>query len=71
MVWFFDRGSEQLTLQIGRNAPRYELHVRRSDGTRVLAFVGAVDHLVEQLHAVPQALLAAGWRPRPQKSTGR
>lgn len=71
MVWFFDRGSEQLTLQVGRNATSYELHVQHRDGTRTLAFAGSVEHLVEQIHAVPQALLAAGWRPRAQKSKAR
>lgn len=66
MVWFFERGSERLRLAIRRNAAAYEVHVQQPDGTRTIEFVGAAQQLVEQIHAVPQALMAAGWRPRLQ-----
>jgi hypothetical protein len=66
VVWFFERGSECLTLDVRRDAAAFEVHVQEPDGRRTMAFSGAADQLVEQLHAVPQALVAAGWRPRPQ-----
>jgi hypothetical protein len=66
MVWFFERGSERLHLAIRRNAAAYEVHVEQPDGTRSVEFVGAAKQLVEQIHAVPQALIAAGWCPRLQ-----
>lgn len=71
MTCFFDRGSECLTLQFGRNAASYEVHVRHPDGTRTLEFVGTAEQLVDQIYAVPQALLAAGWHLRAEKPSSR
>lgn len=64
MVWLFERGSECLTLDIRRNAATYAVHVQHADGTRTLTFGGAAEQLVDQIHAVPQALIAAGWHLR-------
>lgn len=63
MVWFFERGSDSLTLEICPNAAAYEVHVQHAVGRRTLEFVGAAEQLVEAIHALPQALIAAGWRP--------
>ena len=63
MVWFFERGPECLTLDVCRNAAAYEVHVRQPDGTRTLEFSGEAQQLVEQIHAIPHVLIAAGWRP--------
>jgi hypothetical protein len=66
VLWFFERGSEFLTLDVCRNAAAFEVHVQEPDGKRTVAFSGAANQLVEQIHSVPQALMAAGWRPRLQ-----
>jgi hypothetical protein len=70
MTWFFDRGSERLILQVAREAATYELYVHHANGSRTLEFAGSAEHLVEQLHGLAQALVAAGWRPRPKKTRG-
>jgi hypothetical protein len=67
MVWFFERGAECLTLDICRNAAAYEVHVQHPDGTRTLEFAGTAQQLVERMDAIPHALIAAGWHPRPQR----
>lgn len=64
MVWFFERGSDCLTFDICRNGGTYEVHVQHPDRTRTLVFVGTAEQLVDQIHAVPQALITVGWRPR-------
>ncbi len=64
MVWLFERGSERLAVAISRNATAYEVHVQQPDGTRTLDFSGGAHQLVARLPLVPEALAAAGWRPR-------
>lgn len=66
MVWFFERGTDFLTLDICRHAAAYEVHVTHPDGTRTLESAGAAEQLVEHIDTISQALIAAGWHPRPQ-----
>lgn len=66
MVWFFERGTECLTLDVCQNAAAFEVHLKHPDGTRTLEFAGTAQQLVERMDAIPHALMAAGWQPRPQ-----
>lgn len=64
MMWFFERGTECLMLDVCQNAAAFEVHLQHPDGTRTLEFAGAAKQLVEHIDTIPQALIAAGWRPR-------
>jgi hypothetical protein len=71
MTWFFERGQERLTLDVCSNAAAYEVHVRQPNGTTTLEFSGEAQQLVEQIHAIPQALAAAGWHSRLDLDTAQ
>lgn len=64
MVWWFERGTEQLSCEVRRNAATYDIVVRRSDGTRVVTPVATPQELLHRMETIPRSLLYGGWRPR-------
>jgi hypothetical protein len=69
MTWVFERGAEQLTWEVRRAADTYEIAVQQANGRSRVHQVGSATALIEQIDAVPQALLRAGWKARPVRAT--
>ncbi len=65
MTWIFERGAEQLTWEVRRNAVAYEIAVCKADGSSRVQQLDTPNDLLSQIAVVPQALLRAGFRPRP------
>ena len=73
MVWFFDRQFEAIAVEARRGADRrrFEVVVRKSDGTSVAHVAENPAALLGQLRDIPHGLMAAGWRPRYNDALSR
>lgn len=63
MVWFFDRGADELACEIRRGRQGFEVIVRGPEVTEVES-IETPSALLDEIVRVPRALMSEGWRPR-------
>jgi hypothetical protein len=63
MIWFFERGIEQMTCEVRRRAAAYEIATWAADGTRTVRVAHSPAQLLEEMETLPQSLLRDGWQP--------
>jgi hypothetical protein len=68
MVWSFERGPQQLTCEVRKTLDAYEIATKAADGICSVQYIETAGELLEQIEAIPTALLRAGWQPvaRPE-----
>lgn len=63
MIWFFERGPEQLTCEVRKTLDAYEIATNAADGTSSVHRLRTARQLLERMEAIPNALLRDGWTP--------
>jgi len=62
MIWFFVRDNECLKWEVRKNDSGFTVSLDHPGGSRSVQTISTPEQLLAQFHAVPQALLLAGWR---------